>query len=256
MKTVMRHLKAPARRIAAIAPAAMVLAGCNLDLTGIGSSGRTVRGSGVVIEEVRTIRNVDGLVLDAPGTAYVTVAERESLVIVADDNLLPYLRLRMEGGRLRIEVDSLMRLDPSVPIRYHMTVRELTRVTASADGRIEVSGLRGDRVLVSSGGSGGVRLDDVRVNRLSVSIHGSGGVRAAGRVPYLEASVADSGPLNARDLDSDEAAVTAAGSGSATVRVRRRLDANLSGSGSILYYGSPSVFQSVSGAGEVRRLDG
>jgi hypothetical protein len=241
-------------RSSALALIALACAGCNLNFTGIDGLGRAVRGSGVVLEEARTIRNVNGLLLDAPGTAYVTVADSEALVIVAEDNLLPYLRVRMESGRLRIEVDSLLRLQPTVPIRYHLSVRELGRIRAAGDGRIEAAGLRGDRLLVSSGGPGGVRLDDVRMNRLTVSVNGSGGVRAAGRVPLLEASLGASGPFDARELDTDDAVVTIAGSGSATVRVRHRLDAHLSGSGSVLYYGNPTVYESVTGAGEVRRL--
>jgi hypothetical protein len=244
----------PARRIAGLVVVALALAGCNLDLSGIGTPGAVVRGSGITLEEVRDLRNFTGIVLDAPGVVQVTIGESESVVLEAEDNLLRYLRTTVESGRLRIVVDSQARLQPTVPIRYRVTMRELSRVTAAGEGRIEASGVRGDRLLVSSGGSGGIRLDDVRVNRLSVAVTGSGAVRAVGRVPLFDASLGASGPIEGRDLDVDEAEVSIAGSGSATLRVRRRLDANLSGSGSMLYYGSPTVYQSVTGAGEVRRL--
>lgn len=236
------------------AMAALSLAACDIDLSGLDGVHRTVRGSGQLTEDVRTVRNVDGLLLNAPGTVYATIGDDESLVIEAESNLHRHLRVWAEGGRLRIEVDSGLRLEPTLPIRYHLTVRELSRLTAGGEGRIEVAGLRGRQLFVSSVGSGGIRLDDVVADGLSISVHGSGGVLASGRVGVLEASLGASGPLDARHLDSDEAAVTVAGSGTATVRVRRRLDANLSGSGSVLYYGSPVVWQSVSGSGEVRRV--
>jgi hypothetical protein len=231
--------------------ASLALTGCNLDLSGV-NGGQVVRGSGVVVEDALNIWNVSGLALDAPGTVYVTVGDRESLVIRGEDNLLPYLSVWTENGRLRIEVDRTVRLQPTVPIRYDLTVRGLSRITSTGSGRVEAEGLRGDRLLVSSSGSGGIQLDDVRVNRLSVAVQGS--VAAAGRVTLLDANLAGSGPLEARQLESDEASVTVAGSGSANLRVRRQLDVNLSGSGSVLYYGNPRVVQSVTGAGEVRRV--
>ena len=252
----LQHTGRLARRGLAPALAALALAACDIDLSGIDGINRTVRGSGQLTEDVRTIRHVDGLLLDAPGTVHATISDDEGLVIEAESNLHRYLRVRTEGGRLRIEVDSGVRLEPTLPIRYHLTVRELSRVTAGRDGRVEVAGLRGQQLLVSSTGAGGIRLDDVHFDVISVSVQGSGGVSASGRVSFLEASLGASGPLDMRYLDSDEAAITVSGSGSATVRVRRRLDANLSGSGSVLYYGNPTVYQSVSGAGEVRRAGG
>jgi hypothetical protein len=244
----------PGLPMGGLALALLALAGCNLDLSGIDAPATVVRGSGSAVEDERSHRSFSGILLDAPGTVQITVGATESVTIEAEDNLLPYLRTDVAGGRLRIVVDSQVRLQPTIPIRYRVTVRELTRMTAAGEGRIEASGLRGDLLLVNSGGSGGIRLEDVRVNRMSVSVHGSGVVRAAGRVPIFDASLGAAGPLEGRDLDVDEAAVNVSGSGSATLRVRRRLDANLSGSGSVLYYGNPTVHQSITGAGGVRRL--
>jgi hypothetical protein len=242
-------------RLRPMTPLALVLAAQACSMDGIGGIERptSIHGSGVAVEEVRAFRGASGLILDAPGTAHVTLGDSESIRLEIEENLLPHIELYVEGGRLRIGVDPRVRLRPTVPIRYHVTMRELGRVTAAGEGRVEAGGLRGDQLLVSSSGSGGVRLTDVRVSRLSLAVTGSGAVHAAGRVPLLDVSLAASGPFHGRELDADEAVASVAGSGSATLQVRRRLDANVSGSGSVLYYGTPDVTASVSGSGEVRQ---
>jgi hypothetical protein len=251
----MRHLATSLRPIA-LMPVLLAPQACNLEAIGGLDRSGVIHGSGVVVEEVRALRGASGLILEAPGTVHVTLGDSSSIRLEIEDNLLPHIVLQVDAGRLRIGVDPRVRLQPTVPIRYHVTMRELGRITAAGEGRVEADGLRGDQLLVSSSGSGGVRLADLRVRRLSVAVTGAGAVRTGGRVPLVDLSLAASGPFQGRELDTDEAVVSVAGSGSATLQVRRRLDANVSGSGSVLYYGSPEVTASIAGSGEVRQAGG
>lgn len=62
------------------------------------------------------------------------------------------------------------------------------------------------------------------------------------------------GRVDTRELQALDAHVTISGSGTSTVRVRDRLVAVLSGSGSLRYFGNPVVTHTVTGTGRLERV--
>jgi hypothetical protein len=78
--------------------ASLVLSACDIGY------GRTVRGSGRIIEEDRSVGGVTGVNLATIGDLTIEVGNRESLRIEAEDNLLEYFETEVRGGTLRIRV--------------------------------------------------------------------------------------------------------------------------------------------------------
>jgi hypothetical protein len=62
-----------------------------------------------------------------------------------------------------------------------------------------------------------------------------------------------SGDYQAEDLESKEVKINVMGSGSAIVNVSEKLDAEISGIGSVEYIGDPTVKQNLSGVGRVSK---
>lgn len=234
---------------------ALLLASCSVLNEIISESGdSTIRGSGTVTEETRNVSGFTGIELATLGTLYVEQGDREELRLEAEDNLIAHLRTRVEGRLLRIETPSGVNLQPTRPVRYYLTVRDLDRLILSGSGSIEAENLRARRLAVTLNGSGGVQLPGLNAEALTVAVSGSGGLSASGRVTTQDLNLSGSGPFDGRELESARAGVNISGSGSATLRVRERLDATLSGSGSVRYYGNPRVNQNVSGSGSVVRV--
>ncbi|MBD0358037.1 MAG: DUF2807 domain-containing protein [Rubrobacter sp.] len=102
-------------------------------------------------------------------------------------------------------------------------------------------------------GSGNVEAKDVNTDELAVTIGGAGDVEIRGSADSQEVEISGSGEYKAGDLESKEATIDVRGSGLATVNVSDELEAEVSGSGSVEYIGDPMVQQEVSGAGEVRK---
>ena len=102
-------------------------------------------------------------------------------------------------------------------------------------------------------GSGNVEAKDINTDELAVTIGGAGDVEIRGSADSQEVEISGSGEYKAGDLESKEATIDVRGSGLATVNVSDELDAEVSGSGSVEYIGDPTVQQEVSGAGEVRK---
>ena len=102
-------------------------------------------------------------------------------------------------------------------------------------------------------GSGNVEAKDINTDELAVTIGGAGDVEIRGSADSQEVEISGSGEYRAGDLESKEATIDVRGSGLATVNVSDELEADVSGSGSVEYIGDPMVQQEVSGAGEVRK---
>jgi hypothetical protein len=102
-------------------------------------------------------------------------------------------------------------------------------------------------------GSGNVEAKDINTDELAVTIGGAGDVEIRGSADSQEVEISGSGEYKAGDLESKEATIDVRGSGLATVNVSDELEAEVSGSGSVEYIGDPMVQQEVSGAGEVRK---
>ena len=83
--------------------------------------------------------------------------------------------------------------------------------------------------------------------------YGAGAVKTAGRVDSQVVDILGSGRYQAEGLESQEAKVDIKGSAEATVNVIERLDARITGSGSIEYIGNPTISQEVRGSGKLRR---
>ena len=73
----------------------------------------------------------------------------------------------------------------------------------------------------------------------------------AGTVDSQAVTISGTGDYNGEDLQSATAEVTIDAAGDAVLRVSDRLDATVSGVGSVEYIGDPHVTKDISGVGSV-----
>ena len=76
-------------------------------------SGAVVRGSGDVVEVPRDMTGFSGVSLRGSGRLVVDQGETESVLIQAEDNIIPYLETRVEGSSLVIGTKTGARLRPT-----------------------------------------------------------------------------------------------------------------------------------------------
>jgi hypothetical protein len=231
-----------------ILAAALCVQGCGRDTV-------TVRGSGNVVEEERSVSGFSGVRLDGIGTVTIELGDQEALRIEAEDNLLEYFETKVRNGILRIEKKENTNLRPREPISFYLTAKTLNVIALSGSGEIRAPSLSVERFSVNVSGSGGVAVEDLEAESLEVDIDGSGDVNiAAGEVEKQDVTVNGSGEYNARDVQSATADVNISGSGTVTVWVRDDLRVNLDGSGHVRYTGDPTLDSDVSGSGDIKRI--
>ena len=198
-----------------------------------GCGGQSVRGSGNVITEPRTVSGFKEVSLRGGGRLTVDQNGTESLTITADENLLPYLTSEVSGNHLILGTREHANLSPSKDIVYKLTVKDLNRLEVAGDGSADARG--------------------IHTERLTVVVAGSGSLSAAGNADEQEIMIAGSGDYRGADVRSKAVKINIMGSGNADLNASDKLDATIMGSGDIKYTGSPIVSQNILGSGSVQK---
>ena len=230
-----------------------LLVGCLAFTSGCGA--RTV-GSGKLTSETRAVSGFTGVELAAVGTVEITPGREDALVVEAEDNLLPLLETTVKAdGTLLIKFKDNEYVQPTRPVSYKLTAKNLDRIVLSGSGDIHARGkFSADHEAIALPGSGNITMDSLEAAALTVTLAGSGTIRVAGGAPSQNVKLSGSGNYEAAAFKTDSASVSVSGSGNCKVWTEKSLDVNVSGSGDVSYYGHPELKQRIGGVGEVRAL--
>ena len=210
------------------------LSACGVNF-GSGNSGlpARVRGSGKVVSDARNVSGFDGVTITGAGNILIDQNGTEALTVTTDDNLQQYITTEVRDGNLVIGFAPHVLFD---------NVKELTfKVNAKNLHSIQVNG------------AANIQGKNIATDKLSVKLNGAGAITLSGNATEQNVVLDGVGTYNGTELASQRAQVTNSGAGSAIVRVSDKLDAMLSGVGSIEYIGNPQVTKKVSGVGSVRQ---
>ena len=215
------------------------------------------RGSGTVITEERPISGVEKLVINGAGEVFITQGTVESLMIEAEDNVLPKITSEIEGNTLIIGFDNTLWQDKLLPtkvMKYYLTVLDLTTITINGAVTLKNDSLETARFELEINGAGDFDFNGLKVGELIVKIIGSGSVKMIGEAENQSVTINGAGNYDAGDLLSSSTVITFNGAGDAKVWATDRLEMSIGGVGSISYYGSPEVTQNITGIGTIKDL--
>jgi len=217
-----------------------------------------VRGSGDVITVKREVSNFDQVALSGMGTLYISLGEEESLKVEAEDNLLPYIETQVQGGRLNIGIKDArwnIAVQPTQPIRYYLTVKDLSVLELSGAGNIEVTEIETPVMHITASGAGNIEIERLTADSLVTDVSGAGSCRIhAGEVQDQDLSISGAGGYRAENVKSQKVAIEISGMGGAKVWAENSLRVDISGAGSVNYYGQPHISQEISGVGNIQSL--
>jgi hypothetical protein len=234
-----------------------------------------IRGSGKVVTENRDVSDISSVDLAMTGTLHITMGDKETLTVEAEDNLMGYIQTDVSFGRLVIKTKQGTDLQPTQPINYELTVTKLSAINISSDGDIESKDLSSDSfsIAISSSGnltvssldctslqiktssSGNTEIGNLSADSNSITISSSGNIDIKnGQVQQQNIHISSSGEYRANDLASSKASVTISSSGSATIRVSDQLSGRLSSSGNVYYIGNPVVNINITSSGKAVQI--
>ena len=197
------------------------------------NSPKTIKGSGVLASETRPVSGFDAVELADSADVTVSFGDTESVVVEAEDNILPLIVTNVRGGKLVINWKPNTSVSATEPVRVTVTMKSLQAASLPGSGNITIAGLDASSVNFNLGGSGNITADGA-ADSVDVNFSGSGNILCG-------------------DLQARSATVELTGSGNATVFATDSLDVTLKGSGNVFYRGDPAkVTQSVPGSGTIQ----
>jgi hypothetical protein len=178
------------------------------------------------------------------------------LQINTDDNILPALDIRVEDNKLILEVKPDSAIHPT-QLTIYTNSKNLKKAEIYGSGDLYLRGeVNAKNFDLNVTGSGGVRTDSLLCENLELNITGSGNAQLTGAAKESSFAVIGSGKIDAFDFLAQFLKCDLSGSGKIEAYPKEKLDAAVSGSGSITYKGIPeSVNSSVSGSGKIKQTE-
>ncbi len=234
--------------VIAISSLACSVGGINVDV-----NMDPIKGSGKTIEEFRSLSGVTAVNLASIGNLRIVYGDKEEIAIKADDNLMSYITTDVDDGVLTIGVKSAINILPLEKIEYVLTVTQPSeQLKVSGLGNIFAEKIDTTSFGVVVSGSGDITVKDLQATNVEAVISGLGSISLdSGKIESQNVTISGSGTYQAEDVASVTASIRVSGLGNASVWVTEKIDAVISGSGDIEYYGDPQVNKEVSGLGRL-----
>ena len=190
-----------------------------------------IQGSGNIISESRELNNFTSIILLGSIDVNIKILESNNCVVVADDNLIPYIKTEVVNNKLNISLNESYSSEEKLVVNIN---------TPNYDE-------------VSLSGSGNINILDFKNNNLSLNISGSGNITGNGEVETLVVKINGSGNLMSKEIKSKSATLTINGSGDGEVFASDSISAKINGSGNIKYFGNPENVDSIiNGSGDIK----
>ena len=216
-----------------------------------------IEASGDIVKEKRAIQGFEEIELRMNAEVelvYSPATKINSVLISANENLLPYITTRVTDGKLVI--DSEQCLNTIEQITMVLPIVRLTNIENHGSGRIVgTTTLPFTELDVLNSGSGNIDVAFKGAD-MYVENEGSGVIAISGGATELKVLNQGSGEVVLSELMSNAVKVRNNGSGNVSVWAEESIDAELSGSGSIGYKGrARNVSEKNEGSGNIYRTD-
>src|SRR5579862_2854866 len=215
--------------------------------------GRRVHGNGNIRTEEHSISGFKDLEVSSNVNVYVSQGDFKPVRIEGDENLLPYLEVIQSGDRLIIRTRNDFNLDGT--IRVYVTAPVFRSIGLSGAGDIiaENKITSSESLSISLSGAGDIKMD-IDAPSLTANISGVGSLYLKGQTKDVDMDISGAGSAHCYDLLTENTKIGISGVGSAEVYASVKLEAHVSGAGSVDYKGNATdVTQDVSGVGSINK---
>jgi len=196
------------------------------DLSRLGNS---LTGSGIKKTISRNITNFRSI--NSSGAFDIIYKQGEaSLIITGDDNIIDAVVTNIVDHTLKISINRSY--SSKLPIELEVSSPAIETITIN--------------------GASNVKLKSIKLPSLMVNLSGSADLSANGEVSRLELNINGTGDVRIKSLISDFVTVKAQGAADVQLTARKELNARVSGTGDVVFYGHPEkVTKKTLGLGDI-----
>jgi hypothetical protein len=213
--------------------------------------------SNTIISENRSVSGFTAIDFSAMGKINLMQGDQESLNISGPDNLIPEIITTVRSGTLSIETKeniTVPTLNKDKMLTFTIVVKELDSLTVSGLGDVQIETLSTPRLDINMSGAGRIKQNQITTDNLNINMSGAGGIEISGQAANATINLSGAGGVDAPDLKIMDANITLSGLGGATLWVTGQLTGEISGVGSVSYYGDPKTNTNTSGLGAFKNL--
>ena len=201
--------------------------------------------------EKRSIEKYTKIKIKGPFDVTIDPNKNAGLTITAPSDAIADIETRVENGELILDINNSGFMSPDIDVVIANNQLEAISIGGSGSFSGDIETKRDLELTI--GGSGNIDIKS-NADKVYAKISGSGNINAVGSCEKLEASISGSGNMNFDEMEAQDADVAISGSGGMKVNVSGRLEARVSGSGSVLYFGEPATIdKTVSGSGSISK---
>ena len=249
-------MKKTAWFLSLIVAVSLVITGCGL----IKSAGvQVITPSDVIISEARAVSGFTSIDMSTIGTVVITQGNTESVKISGSDNLVPLIKTSVSNGTLLINTEGSLNILPANinktnQLTITIELKDLSSLEVSGLGDIQINALSTPSLSIVMSGAGRVQIKQLTTDSLDVNLSGLGTIELSGEAKQATVNISGAGSVTAPDLKIQTVNVSVPGLGSATLWVTDKLTGNISGAGSVSYYGNPQANTNSTGLGSFKSL--
>ncbi len=141
-----------------------------------------LQGSGVFARQARPLHAVERVRMSGFGQLIIQQGAAESLSVEGDDNLLSYFSTASVDGTLDIHPRPFFSFQPSQPLVFRLTVRDLKSLDLSGFADVKVLGLEAGALQIQAGEFSQLEFSRLRAAELSGQVKGFSRLRVDGQV--------------------------------------------------------------------------
>jgi hypothetical protein len=254
-------------QIIAVCVIVVVIALIGLLIAGLYYPGNNLRGSGNLISRDYNYTGFTNVQVGSGFSVNITHGSTYLVNVTTDDNIMDHVSIGVSGGTLHVGFPPGISIINPHQLRVDIVMPSVTTVDLSggSSGRVYPFGnamSQGVLNIVLSGGSS-LTLDDATVASFSISLSagssltgdltcvGAGGssiqlsagssTTLAGEANDITIDGSAGSSANLRDMSCHNVVITLSDGSSVTIDLNGRLDVDLSGGSSVLYFGSPTL---------------
>ncbi len=198
-----------------------------------GCSFNGVRGNGNMESEYRDVDEFSKIDVSGRFDVEVTVGKPTSVEIIAEENLLKFIRTKVRNNVLIISNKENIR--PRKDLIIKVTTPNLDAVDCS--------------------GANDLFIENINTDRFSIDLSGAGSIKMNGRGEKLYIDISGAADLEASKFIVEDVTIDISGAASAEIFASNSLDAEISGASSIKLYGdAQKVKTDISGVASFSRV--
>lgn len=173
-------------------------------------------------------------------------------------NLIEALTVTNDNGQLMIKLKDKDHFSGNKnDLEFRIGSPNLEKINFNSVGTfLSKNEFKGDELTIVNNGVGEVKMTDCNVENFNLVSNGVGTIKIKGSTSSTYINSQGVGDIDCSQFKSETAIIECSGIGNISVYAQNHIKVNLSGIGSVKYYGNPKeVNSNVSGLGSIKNMD-